>query len=269
MDYLAQELIDGIIDRAPLDRMRSCSLVARDWRRRSQQRLFESIWFRNEYLVGRWYTRILQDPEGIPSHVRVAQFSGLNHCREPGMLNRVLRCFVNLRSLRLIQMELSLLSERRNPVLFENFGWGVTELLINNSACTYGTFVSLVLSLPSLETLTIISLIPKGTPPSTLPSAPKRVLKELRMYRGGLELAIALSRCPFSFRAITIIRQPPGEPPCVGLRALLAASPGTVEKFTLNGEFPSSPFDDQGTSNGRGRHRAFVRRRGSCQLSLR
>jgi hypothetical protein len=264
MEYFAQELIDGIIDRAPLDRMRSCSLVARDWRRRSQQRLFKSIWFRNEDLIGRWYTRIPQDPGGIPSHVRAAQFSDLNHCRESGMFNRILRCFVNLRSLRLIQTDLSLLSERRAPVLFGNFGRGVTELLINNSACSYGTFVSLILSLPSLETLTIIGLIPKGTPPSTFPNVPKRVLKELRMYRGGLELAITLSRCPLGFRAITIMRQPLGELPYVGLRALLATSPGTVEKLTLNGEFPSSPFNNQGTSNGRGRYRAFVRRRGSC-----
>ena len=157
MEYLAQELVDGIIDRVPLERMRFCSLVARNWRRRSQQRHFESVWFRNEDLAGRWYTRISQDPEGIPSYVHLVQLSGLNHCREPGMLNRILRCFVNLRALRLIQVELPLLSEQQNPVLFNNFGAGVTELLINNPVRTYGTLILLILSLPSLETLEVIN----------------------------------------------------------------------------------------------------------------
>ena len=157
MEHLAQELIDGIIDRVPLECMRFCSLVASDWRRRSQQRHFENIWFRNEDLAGRWYTRIPQDPEGIPSYVHSAQFSGLIDCREPGMLNRILRCFVDSRSLRLVQVELSLLSEQQNPVLFNNFGAGVTELLINNPVRTYGTLILLILSLPSLETLEVIN----------------------------------------------------------------------------------------------------------------
>ena len=236
MEYLAQEPVDGIIDRVPLERMRFCSLVARNWRRRSQRRHFKSVWFRNEDLVGRWYTRISQDPEGIPSYVHLVQLSGLNHCREPGMLNRILRCFVNLRSLKLIQVELSLLSKPQNPVLFDNFGRGITELLINKPVCTYEPFVSLILSLPSLQTLVIVIPEPKGTPPLALPNTPKRVLKELRMYRGGPEVTMALSQCPLSFQTITIMRPPPSKPPSVGLRLLLAGSSGTVKKVELSGK---------------------------------
>lgn len=240
MEYLAQELLDGIIDQIPLERMRPCSLVARNWRRRCQQRHFESLWFRNEDLVVRWYTRISQDPEGIPSYVHLVQLSGLKHCREPGMLNRVLRLFVNLRSLRLIQIELSLLSEQRNPILFNNFGRGVTKLLINHPACTYGTFVSLIHSFPDLETLIIIYPEPEGVPPSTLSSAPKRILKELRIYHGGSEIAMALSKCLLSFQEIAIARPELSRgSPSAGLRALLAASSGTVEKVTLGGKPPS------------------------------
>lgn len=252
MEYLAQELIDGIIDRVPLERMRFCSLVARSWRRRSQQRHFEIIWFKDEDLADRWYTRISQDPEGVPSYVHSFQLSGLNHCREPGMLNRILRCFVNLRSLRLIRTDLSLLSERQNPVLFNNFGAGVTELLINNPTCTYGTFVSLILSFPNLETLAIVNLLgPKEAPPSIVPSAQKRVLKELQMYRGGSEVVMALSQCPLSFQAISINRPPPGEPLPVGLRALLMASSETVRKVTLGGKSPSPSIYYRGLSGHR------------------
>ena len=238
MEYLAQELIDGVIDRVPFERMRFCSLVARNWRRRSQQRHFENIWLGNEDLTARWYTRIPQDPEGIPSYVHSAQLSGLDHCREPGILNRILRCFVNLRSLRLIQVELSLLSEQRNPILFGDFGMGITELLINKPVCTYGTFVSLILSLPNLQTLVTVILEPKGTPPSTLPNNPKRILKELRIYRGEPKVAMVLSQCPLSFQAITIKRPPPSDPPSVDLRALLVSSSETVKKVELSGKSP-------------------------------
>jgi len=237
MEYLAQELTDGIIDCVPLECMRSCSLVARNWRRRSQQRNFEIIWFKNEDLAGRWYTRISQDPEGIPSYVRLAQFGGLSYCREPGMLDRILRCFVNLRSLRLIQVELSLLSEQRNPIRFDNFGRGVTELLINNPVCTYSTFISLILSLPCLDNLVLLNPEPKGTPPPTSLSTPKRVLKELSLSRGRLEVAITLSQCPLSFRTIVIYRPPCMEGSSAGLRALIAASSGTVRNITIGGKF--------------------------------
>ena len=225
-----------MIDRVPLERMRFCSLVARSWRRRSQQRRFENIWFMNEDHAARWYTRIPQDPEGIPSYVHSAQLSGLSHCREPGMLNRILRCFVKLRSLRLIQVELSLLSRQRNPILFDNFGTGITELLINKPICTYGSFVSLILSLPNLRTLVTVIPEPKGALPPTLPNNPKRVLKELRMYRGGPEVTKVLSQCPLSFEAITVTRPPPSEPPSVDLRALLVASSGTVKRVELGGK---------------------------------
>ena len=154
------------------------------------------------------------------------------------MFNRILQCFVNLRSLRLIQVELSLLSEQRNPVLFGSFGRGITKLLINKPVCTYSTFISLILSLPNLQTLVTVIPEPKGVLPPTLPNVPKRVLKNLLMYRGGTEVGIALSQCPLSFRAIAIVRPPPSEPPSIGLHALLVASSGIVEKVELSGKSP-------------------------------
>ena len=240
MEYLAQELIDEIIDHVPRDRVRVCSLVARNWRRRSQQRHFETIWLTSETRTGRWYSSISQDPEGIPSYVRFAHLSDLHHCREPGMLNRILRCFVNLRSLRLVRVELSLLSEQQTPILFDNFGRGLTQLSIDEPVWMYGTFLSLILSLPSLQTLVVFTSKQSGTPRFTLPKVPKRVLKELWIYGGGSEVATALARCQLSFQEILIRRLPHVNPPTGGLPALLTASSEVVRKVVLRGKSAAS-----------------------------
>ena len=240
MDCLAQELIDEIIDHVPHDHMRWCSLVARSWRRRSQQRHFGNIWLTSEARANRWYTRISQKPEGIPSYVRFAQFNDLTRAREPGMFNHILRCFVNLRSLRLIRVELSLLSKRRDTANFGNFGGGVTRLCIDEPVCTYDTFFSFILSFPNLQSLILFNSKPIGILPPALPKAPKRVLKELWIYGGGSEVTMALGQCQLSFQVIMIRRLPHLKPQSGGLPALLSASSGVVEKFALRGGFQSS-----------------------------
>ena len=242
MECLAQELIDGIIDRVSLEHLRFCSLVAKRWLRRSQQRLFERVAFKSEDLAYRWHTRIPQDPGGIPSYVRSVQVQNLTHCREPGMLHSILRCFANLTSLDLGRIDLSLLSEPGNPTLFGHFGRNLANLSINNVTCAYGTFVSLVLSFPSLERLLLSRLEPDGTPPSTLPDTPKRVSQALWVHDGRQNVLMTLARFPFSFRAITVARAPSEVPPSGGLRALLAASSGIVEKVTICGESSSFPI---------------------------
>lgn len=149
------------------------------------------------------------------------------------MLNRILRCFVNLRSLRLVRVELSLLSEQRTPILFDNFGRGLTQLSIDEPMWMYGTFLSLILSLPSLQTLVIFTSKQSGTPRFTLPKVPKRVLKELWIYGGGTEVATALAQCQLSFQEILIRRLPHVNPPTGGLPALLTASSEVVKKIAL------------------------------------
>ena len=65
------------------------------------------------------------------------------------------------------------------PHPVQQFGTGIIELLINKTVCTYGTFVSLILSLPNLQTLVTVILELKGVLPPTLPNNQNYVLKEL------------------------------------------------------------------------------------------
>ena len=254
MECLAQELIDGIIDRVPLEHLQFCSLVARRWLRRSQQGLFERVAYKSEDLAYRWHTRIPQDPEGIPSYVRSVQVQDLTHCREPGMLHSILRCFANLTSLDLGRIDLSLLSEPGNPTLFGHFWRKLANLSINNTTCTYGTLVPLILSFPSLERLLLSRLELGGTPLSTLPDTPKRVSQALWVHGGCQNVLMTLARFPFSFRTITVARAPSDVPPSGDLRALLAASSGIVEKVTMCGESSSSPIHWNYASNWCCRH---------------
>ncbi|KAF9777750.1 hypothetical protein BJ322DRAFT_1095577 [Thelephora terrestris] len=89
MDTLAQELIDEIIDNVPRQDMPSSSLVARRWRRKSQQRNFELVLFMFENL-NLWEYNIPQDLDGIPSYVRHVRFKCTHFPHlEPGTLSRL------------------------------------------------------------------------------------------------------------------------------------------------------------------------------------
>ena len=78
MDSLPQEIIDGIIDTVPHSSLRSCSLVAKRWRKRSQQRAFgfgdTQFSSESESEVNRWFADIQSDPNGISSCVKYASF---------------------------------------------------------------------------------------------------------------------------------------------------------------------------------------------------
>ena len=63
MDSLPQELIDAIIDNVPQPSLPSCSLVAKRWRQKSQQRVLGTISFSSEHEVKRWCTDIPRDSE--------------------------------------------------------------------------------------------------------------------------------------------------------------------------------------------------------------
>lgn len=236
MDHLPQELIDEIIDRLPLDHMTICSIVARTWRRRSQQRHFESIWFDEEDDIDCWNAKISQNPEGIPSYVHSVRFMDLKRREKVAVLNRILQYFVNLRSLNLIRVDLSLLCESRGPSSFGSFGSGVTKLVINDPLCGCRSFVSLILSFPNLETLVLFKTKPIGRPQFPSSNIQKRVLEQLILYGAGPEVTEVLAQCSLSFRAITIKRLFE-EPPSEHLAALLAASSKDVKTVTLRGTF--------------------------------
>jgi len=106
MNSLPQELIDTVIDNLPLPSLFSSSLVAQQWRRRSQQRALERIKFLSEAQVGRWCTDFPQDPEGIVSYVHVAGFAGIYSWYDPTIFGRALKNLGSLTELWLSQTKI-------------------------------------------------------------------------------------------------------------------------------------------------------------------
>lgn len=89
MDSLPQELIDVIIDNVPEPSLLSCSLVAKRWRRKSQQRAFDTISFSSETEVDRWCTYIPQDSDEISSYIRHVKIEEISFWAEPALFSRM------------------------------------------------------------------------------------------------------------------------------------------------------------------------------------
>jgi len=138
----------------------------------------------------------------------------------------------------------SWLSSRRNPVLSGDSWRGVTAELLNNSLCTYGTFISLIFSFLSLEVFLFVNPEPKGTLSSTLPTVPDRVLNELQIYCGGSKVAVALQVITVSRQLwiayVTTLRR---------FACTSCGTSGTTKEVTISGKLlPSLTY--HGGSNG-------------------
>ena len=99
MDSVPQEIIDEIIDNLPHSNLRSSSLVAKRWRKRSQQRALDKIWIGSGSVVCRWHIDTRSDPGGIPSYVQSANFDGITEWEDPLLFSRVLENFNSLTTL--------------------------------------------------------------------------------------------------------------------------------------------------------------------------
>lgn len=168
METFAQELIDAIIDYIPPLDTRSCSLVARGWRQRSQQHYFSNLRFAREQDVVLWYTNIPQDPDGIPSYAHNVEFQGIRSWCDPTVFSRVLKCFRCVKTLTICQTWVPA-DEIRNIVSTGEFGKELTSLFLLSPYPTVPTLVSLILSLPHLRELSIDSVARTEPPASILP----------------------------------------------------------------------------------------------------
>ena len=153
MDSLPQELVDAIIDNVPESSFLSCSLVAKRWRRKSQQCAFDSISFMSENQVNRWRKNIPQDSNGIPSYVRSAQFVAIPCWTDPALFGRVLKDFTSLKMLYI--SETGIPKELSGSISRGGIGKGITTLMILYPWCSHITTVSIILSLPNLKELRI------------------------------------------------------------------------------------------------------------------
>ena len=167
MESLAQELLEAIIDHVTPTNARCCSLVARRWQRRSQQRCFSDLVFSREHEVVRWYTNIPQDPDGIPSYAHDVEFQSIRVWRDPTLLSQVLKCFSRVKILTFSETGIPS-DEVRKLVSSGNFGRDVTSLTFIYPVSTVPTLMSLTLSLPNLRELMIDSVV-RAKPPVFIP----------------------------------------------------------------------------------------------------
>jgi hypothetical protein len=154
MDSLPQELINAIIDAIPCS-LHSCSLVAKRWRRRSQQRTFGVIIINSECKANLWCKNIPQESDGVSSLVRLAHFRHISRWDEPELFGRVLKGLTSLRSLWVSYTEIP--DELGDRISRGELGKTINALGVFFTRCTHTTMMSIILSLPSLGRLTIQS----------------------------------------------------------------------------------------------------------------
>lgn len=165
MDSLVQELIDKIINHTPREDMPASSLVARRWRRRSQQRDFEFVKLKFSDLP-LWETNVPQHPDGIPSYAHHVRLKRASLLLETGILPRVLKTFTSIISLWIRGASLPLPDELVVPVSLGEFGSGVTHLtLICVFHEPFAGIKSLIFSLPTLKELIIHDTYPPSHNP--------------------------------------------------------------------------------------------------------
>ena len=233
MDSLAQELLDAIIDHVPSPHAHSCSLVARRWRKRGQQRVFSDLKlvFSCEEDVIRWCKDIPQDPDGIPSYVRDVQFRGIIPWSDPTILGRVLECLSRVKILKISQTEL-LCGEVQSIVSSGTFGRELTSLVFTSPYSTVPSFMPLISSSPNLRELTIEYRRAWRIAPTSL--APEHIwkrepLQSLTLFRPSGEEMEYIVRCGITSHNLDLYL---GD---TMIEKVVACSSGIVEKLALRG----------------------------------
>jgi len=228
MDSIPQELIDAIIDNVPLSSLPSCSLVAKRWQRKSQQRVLATISFLSERKVERWCTDIPQDSDRISSYVRHVKIE-IYFWIVPALLSHLLGSLSSLTALSMYETQIP--DELSGHISWGELGKGITTLDLRFSRCTFATLTSMIPSLPDLKQLYIEEC--DGVAEGSLPTHPVTHQRgplgslELIGYVGGIGEALAKSR--FTSRRLTL------GVAITGIEQLLLLSSEMVVELTLNG----------------------------------
>ena len=231
MDPLPQELIDKIIDYLPHSSLRSSSLVARHWRRRSQERIFAFTIYSSEYDLVLWCIKIPQVPDGIPSYVRAARFWNIRSWDDPALFGRVLENLTSLRILFIIRTRIPRPDELLDSTPYGEFGKTVERLLISSpQKCTAATITSLVLSFPNLEDFRFVGDASAKEPPTIRPHvSQRRPLASLVLMEIPGEVGIALAQCGLTSRKLSLTVYD------AGLEQLLTLSSEVIVELKLSG----------------------------------
>jgi len=229
MDSLPQELIDKIIGNISHSSLHSCSLVARRWRRGSQQRDFAYVTFSSEHDLILWCTRIPQDQGDIPSYVRSVQFESILSWCEPALFGRVLKEFTLLTELWIFDTVIPRPDQLPSSETFGEFGKAVDSLTLLSPRCTVTTITSLILSFPNLEELLFVGEALKEPVAVLLHTLQRRPLVSLEIYGVESGVGVALAQCGLTSRKLSLTVYD------AGLEQLLTLSSEVVVELELTG----------------------------------
>jgi hypothetical protein len=244
MDSIPQELIDAIIDNVPQSSLPSCSLVAKRWRRTSQQRILSTISFEDEEEANRWCTDIAQNSDGISSYVRHVKIEYMCRWAEPALLNRMLESLSSLTKLSLFVATIP--GELPGYVSCGEFGKRITTLYFHSIHTTLARATSIILSLPNLKELTVkdCDAVTEDSLPIHSVTSQRGPLNSLELvgYVGRIGEALAKARLISSRLSLDVA--------VTGAEQLLMLSSETVVELKLRGVwFLRSSRDDSDRSS--------------------
>jgi hypothetical protein len=129
MDSIPQELIDAIIDNIPHSSLPSCSLVAKRWRRKSQQRVLQC----HLVLIRRPSESLVQThPTGLGWHLILRsppqKSAYLRDWAKPVLFSRMLGTLSSLTALSMYATEIP--DELPGHISRGEFGKGITALYL-------------------------------------------------------------------------------------------------------------------------------------------
>ena len=231
MDSIPQEIIDEIIDNLPRSTLRSSSLVAKRWRRRSQQHVLFSVMFFSESDVNSWEIDTQEDPGRIPSYVQAAKFNRIIRWNDPPLFGRVLQNFSSLKTLWTYETELP--GEVLEYITRGELGKNLTALDLWSPRCSLSIAISTILAFPNLQHLVIDTLTTTSSEaPQTYSFLPrKRPLDLLRVVGRADGVAQTLANLQFASRRLILGAQ------TWNVHELLILSSMTVIELALLGVY--------------------------------
>jgi len=233
MESLAQELLEAIIDYVPPDHASSCSLVARRWRKRSQQRHFMEIALSCERRLDRWCAIIPQDPNGIPSYVQDIEISITKCWLGPTLLSHIFKCLSRLKTLTIYRDMVP-----HDIIVSGEFGRELTSITLISSSSTVSTLMQSLRLLPNLRELTFNSNAPSmfatlGPPDKTWQQKPLQSLKLSWLWSKEIEF---IAQCGVTSRRINVSAR------SISIEKVIACSSETMDELVLRGMWLSWNF---------------------------
>ena len=229
MDSLPQEIINKIIDNLPRASLCSSSLVARRWRKRSQQHALSTIRLYTESMAKSWYACTQSDPGGISSYVQLAKFAHIDKWTDPALFGRVLGNSNSLTALWI--MDTGMPNEVPEHVSRGELGKRITTLYLRSLRCGLPTLVSTIVAFPNLQKLFVDNFVATSREaPSTYPVLPQRgPLDSLRVVACQGGVAGAIANLQFTSRRLIL------DVKTQNIQRLLTFSPVTVVELELRG----------------------------------